>query len=574
MDILDNGNTFSMAIAIKCSNLCLLDGATRLDPVCVMYQKHNHANETRWNEVGRTERLSNTKDPTWANEMQIEYNFGEIHDLKFEVYHFDAINNSDWGLIGDSTLQNLQLLKNCSPSCQECIGRCQVSLCELIASRGGKYSANLNIPGMSEDWAKALGFSTMPKIFITANEKKITKEIVTFEIQAENLDKKDFLGKSDPYLSIFSHTGTGEWNLVYKSEVIEQDLNPTWNPFTLDVSTLCKGDYNKDIKFQVDDWDSIGSHDYIGSCIITLHQLMNNNENKLTFKLTNTEKRRHNKESGSLIVNRCDVEVSPTFIEHLQMGTKINLWMAFDFTDTNGDPAEKQSLHYLNPNAMENHYTFTTKSIAEGAGAYGTSKNIFALGFGARVPPTGALSHNFPLNVSAGGDSFCLGFDGILEAYQQTLQTVTFSDPCNLAPIINHAAKHVQTFMIDCTQYFVLIILTHGGVNDLEATKAAIVAASDWPLSVIIVGICDGDFSALEEFKAEVGPLNVNGKVASRVNCHFVELPKIMPSDALSNHSTSSKNNWQKFLAIDILTHVPGQLLTWMIKNGKIIRSL
>ena len=273
MDILDNGHTFSMTIGVKCSNLCLLDGTTKLNPVCVMYQKHNHANETRWNEVGRTERLSNTKDPTWVNKMQIEYTFGEIQELKFEDYHFDAIHNSDWGLIGDTAMDS-------SPSCQECIGRCQVSVCEMIASRGGKYSTNLNIPGMSEDWAKALGFSTMPKIFIAANEKKVTKEIVTFEIQAENLDKKDFLGKSDPYLSIFSHTGIGEWNLVYKSEVIEQDLNPTWNPFTLDVSTLCKGDYNKGIKFQVDDWDSIGSHDYIGSCIITLNQLTADNQNK------------------------------------------------------------------------------------------------------------------------------------------------------------------------------------------------------------------------------------------------------------------------------------------------------
>ena len=46
--------------------------------------------------------------------------------------------------------------------------------------------------------------------------------------------------------------------------------------------------------------------------------------------------------------------------------------------------------------------------------------------------------------------------------------------------------------------YFVLLILTDGAITDFEETKCAIVEASQLPMSVIIVGVGDADFSAME----------------------------------------------------------------------------
>jgi hypothetical protein len=36
---------------------------------------------------------------------------------------------------------------------------------------------------------------------------------------------------------------------------------------------LCNGDYERKLKFDVFDWDSNGSHDYIGSFVTTLQEL-------------------------------------------------------------------------------------------------------------------------------------------------------------------------------------------------------------------------------------------------------------------------------------------------------------
>ena len=56
-------------------------------------------------------------------------------------------------------------------------------------------------------------------------------------------------------------------------------------------------------------------------------------------------------------------------------------------------------------------------------------------------------------------------------------------------------------------QYFVLLIITDGVITDFAETKAAIVAASRLPLSIIIVGVGRADFSAMEELDADKGRL-------------------------------------------------------------------
>ena len=51
-----------------------------------------------------------------------------------------------------------------------------------------------------------------------------------------------------------------------------------------------------------------------------------------------------------------------------------------------------------------------------------TDKMFPCLGFGARVPPTGQVSHEFFLNGHP-SDPFCPGVDGILQAYYNSLNT-------------------------------------------------------------------------------------------------------------------------------------------------------
>jgi len=53
--------------------------------------------------------------------------------------------------------------------------------------------------------------------------------------------------------------------------------------------------------------------------------------------------------------------------------------------------------------------------------------------------------------------------------------------------------------------YHVLLILTDGAIDDQMETISEVAKAADMPLSVVVVGIGDEDFSFLEDLTSEVG---------------------------------------------------------------------
>merc|ERR1719245_2751235 len=75
---------------------------------------------------------------------------------------------------------------------------------------------------------------------------------------------------------------------------------------------------------------------------------------------------------------------------------------------------------------------------------------------------------------------------------------VQLSGPTNFSPVINHVAKFAEFYRSDPTNYFVLLIITDGIITDFEETLAAISRISSLPISIIIVGVGEEDFSAME----------------------------------------------------------------------------
>ncbi len=47
-------------------------------------------------------------------------------------------------------------------------------------------------------------------------------------------------------------------------------------------------------------------------------------------------------------------------------------------------------------------------------------------------------------------------------------------------------------------KYCILLILTDGDISDIQATKDEIVKATEMPLSLIIIGIGDNEFSQMK----------------------------------------------------------------------------
>lgn len=51
--------------------------------------------------------------------------------------------------------------------------------------------------------------------------------------------------------------------------------------------------------------------------------------------------------------------------------------------------------------------------------------------------------------------------------------------------------------------YFILLLLTDGVLSDMMEAKRALIHASRYPMSIIIVGVGDADFSAMDELDSD-----------------------------------------------------------------------
>ncbi|VCX38256.1 unnamed protein product, partial [Gulo gulo] len=197
--------------------------------------------------------------------------------------------------------------------------------------------------------------------------------------------------------------------------------------------------------------------------------------------------------------------------------------VAIDFTASNGDPRNSCSLHYINP-FQPNEYLQALVAVGEICQDYDSDKRFSALGFGARIPPKYEVSHDFAINFNPEDDE-CEGIQGVVEAYQNCLPRVQLYGPTNVAPIISKVARMAaaEEHSGEASQYYILLVLTDGVVTDMADTREAIVRASHLPMSIIIVGVGNADFTDMQTLDGDDGILrSPRGEPALRDIVQFV----------------------------------------------------
>lgn len=61
-----------------------------------------------------------------------------------------------------------------------------------------------------------------------------------------------------------------------------------------------------------------------------------------------------------------------------------------------------------------------------------------------------------------------------------------------------------------------LLILTDGMIHDMEESKRLIVDCSSLPMSIIIIGVGDADFSNMEALDGDEGLVDSRGRKSER----------------------------------------------------------
>ncbi|XP_030208619.1 copine-5 [Gadus morhua] len=398
-------------------------------------------------------------------------------------------------------------------------------------------------------------------IILSAEELSNCRDIATMQLCANKLDKKDFFGKSDPFLVFYRSNEDGTFTICHKTEVVKNTLNPVWQAFTIPVRALCNGDYDRTVKVDVYDWDRDGSHDFIGEFTTSYRELSRGQNQFNVYEVLNPKKKGRKKKyvnSGTVTLLSFKVESEYTFVDFIRGGTQLNFTVAIDFTASNGSPSQPSSLHYMSPYQM-NAYGMALKAVGEVIQDYDSDKLFPAYGFGAKLPPNGNVSHAFPLS----GDSVnpnCVGIEGVLQAYFESLRTVTLYGPTNFAPVINQVANCAAE-ITDGSQYFVLLMITDGVISDMLQTKEAVVNAASLPMSIIIVGVGPAEFDAMEELDGDEVRVSFKGREAERDIVQFVPFRDYI--DRTGNQVLSMAR-----LAKDVLAEIPDQILSFMKTRG------
>ncbi|XP_017365632.2 copine-4 [Cebus imitator] len=483
--------------------------------------------------VDRTEVIRTCINPVYSKLFTVDFYFEEVQRLRFEVHDISSNHNG---------------LKEA-----DFLGGMECTLGQIVSQR--KLSKSLLKHG------NTAGKSS---ITVIAEELSGNDDYVELAFNARKLDDKDFFSKSDPFLEIFRMNDDATQQLVHRTEVVMNNLSPAWKSFKVSVNSLCSGDPDRRLKCIVWDWDSNGKHDFIGEFTSTFKEMRGAMEGKqVQWECINPKykaKKKNYKNSGTVILNLCKIHKMHSFLDYIMGGCQIQFTVAIDFTASNGDPRNSCSLHYIHP-YQPNEYLKALVAVGEICQDYDSDKMFPAFGFGARIPPEYTVSHDFAINFNEDNPE-CAG------KAQHGKKPVSQSFPshlshCSFSSLVSHVSYNClqqRSRLSGSTlqQYFILLILTDGVITDMADTREAIVHASHLPMSVIIVGVGNADFSDMQMLDGDDGILrSPKGEPVLRDIVQFVPFRNF-------KHASPAA------LAKSVLAEVPNQVVDYY--NGKGIK--
>jgi len=509
-------------LSVSCTGLADRDFTSKSDPACVLFTQDR---QKKWREFDRTEYVKNSLSPTWAKKFLMDYRFEERQLLRFII--FDR----------DNSARDIDM--------HDSLGEITCSLGEIVSTQSKGFSKPLH---------KQKG-----SLRVVSEEVNGTNELVELSISARGLDNKDTFGKSDPFLQIQRIGGNGSLgSVVHRTETRDNNLNPNWATFNTESRVLCNGDATAPLLFTVYDEERSGDHEVIGSFTTTLQDLKTSaiNQYELINEKKKAKKGKKYKNSGTLTINSIRCTELFTFLDFIQSGLQLNFTVAIDFTGSNGHPTNPASLHYMGT-SIENEYKQAIRAVGDIIQDYDYDKMFPCLGFGAKIPPSYDVSHEFFVTLDP-QSPFCAGVDGIMNAYTRCVPCVQFYGPTNFTPVIEHIKRFATVYVSEPSNYFVLLIITDGIISDMDNTIRSIVGSVGLPLSIIIVGVGDEDFSAMEVLDGDKGGLRADGKVAERDIVQFVRMRDFLSLGTYDKETLSKA----------VLAEVPGQVLKYMRNNG------
>jgi len=207
----------------------------------VVYSKRK---DGQLEEIGRSEVTLNSLNPSWMTKISVQYQFEVLQPLLFQVFDIDPH-------LHDVSEKMLKLEE------QQFLGEATCLLSEVVTKRDRLLTLKL---GVSEH--NLPNPSTFGDLTVQAEESAGSKAIMEMVFRCSDLEIKDLLTKSDPFLLISRISDSGMPVPICKTEVRKNDLNPRWKPVILNLQQI--GSKENPLIIECFNFSSNGKHDLIG----------------------------------------------------------------------------------------------------------------------------------------------------------------------------------------------------------------------------------------------------------------------------------------------------------------------
>ena len=502
---------------LSCRKLKNSDSFGKSDPLVKVYG----LTQDQWTQIGITETIKDNLNPDFKKTIQVDFIFETKQPLKFEVWDVYKTSQDDL------------------------IGVVETTVGGIMGAR--KQTLTLDLHNKE---SKSAG-----QLIIKGDKVGTSKNHVFWQWSGVKLLNTDFLGKSDPFLRFFKGKYGGDWLQVHETEFIKDNLNPTWRVFAISDDKLCGGKYDQPFKIECWDNSKSGKHNFIGQVEVTLDQLIKGQKDFTLYnpKITNP---------GALKLLSFSIQEKSTFVDYLKGGEQLNLVVGIDFTASNGIPTEPSSLHAFR-SGEPNEYQTAIDNVGQIVLNYDFDQKVPVYGFGGRPQfpnmDHSTTSHCFPCTGDP-NNAEVMGLQGIMDIYSHVISKVELNGPTYFNPLITEVSKTCAANKqngIDI--YTILLIITDGEIHDMDKTIKAIIEASELPLSIIIIGVGNADFSKMEILDGDSGLQNKKGQAAR----DFVQF---VPFRTYRHDPT--------LLAKHVLAEIPEQLVEYKIMTGRKPRTL
>ena len=509
-----------LQLFISCRKLKDVEIFSKSDPYVDVYEK---TSSQQYCKIGQTEVIWDNLNPDFIKSFTLDYYFEEQKHLYLGVY--------DANILKGKEVQG------------EFIGEVECTLGEIVGSRHQQVVKTLYLPGKTKSRGNII-LRTERIISVNLDQVDLTFRSSGLNDRA-NCCSLFCQSKFLFYLSRVMANGVRQ--RIYTSE-IRRGINPAWQAAQKTMHEICNGDPEQVLIFELFDFYRSGNHKLLGSFEFSLTSI---NNGARTFILRKENK----KEIGSIEIFNFKITPIYSFLEYIEGGCQINLVIAIDFTASNKDPSHQDSLHFIKSSGY-NHYQSALHSVTEILLNYDSDKQVPLFGFGAKIE--GVLNHCFPLNLDESNPSV-FELTGIMHSYRQILNEIEFSGPTLFSHVIKKTIDMADEAQINQfnQQYFILLILTDGDINDMNDTIDLIVKGSTYPLSIVIVGIGQGSFKNMEILDADEVPL-IDSK-GIRMKRDIVQF---VPFSKFGNSPTS--------LTKEVLAEIPREIANFFkIQNIK-----